>query len=421
MKRIFHSYDEHVQNVLSGIKFDLESEDAVRVITDYLIRELGTNFPELTRDDVEKFTRDAWEIGQAYEVGVKDIATRINQDALDFFGRLNNADYGKLFNSQRDVFYESIRSVLDGSKTKADAIKALKERLGVDLKNTEITERIEDIFRNKIYTSQNFSRIQRMQVLGITEVEVVAIMDAKTSPICRELNGRKFQVSEMNDFVEEFISKPVDENFWDSYRQPTAQDLKEFPSMSSSDVLKKMNVKAPPFHFRCRTTIVMFTKSVVNRITNQGEKTVLEGNVEQPLKADKRRTANNKEREHNLSGLEPDELLNKIAAIQGNVAWNTENLKSHWQKRIGDGDDTIFGKTEASYASKALDVVKNFSMLYTYIHESKAGIRTHKFGFVQSHKSGEKFFVPVNANTFEIDSLFLIDRDGYTDSYLRIL
>ncbi len=130
---------------------------------------------------------------------------------------------------------------------------------------------------------------------------------------------------------------------------------------------------------------------------------------------------NNQEREHSLSGLEPDELLNKIAAIQGNVAWNTENLKSHWQKRIGDGDDTIFGKTEVSYASKALDVVKNFSMLYTYIHESKAGIRTHKFGFVQSHKSGEKFFVPVNANTFEIDSLFLIDRDGYTDSYLRIL
>ncbi|MDI7237902.1 hypothetical protein QMM95_17860, partial [Leptospira santarosai] len=96
MKRIFHSYDEHVQNVLSGIKFDLESEDAVKVITDYLIRELGTNFPELTRKDVEKFTREAWEIGQAYETGVKDIAPRINQDALDFFERLNNADYGKL-------------------------------------------------------------------------------------------------------------------------------------------------------------------------------------------------------------------------------------------------------------------------------------------------------------------------------------
>ncbi|UPY80852.1 hypothetical protein FH581_024500 (plasmid) [Leptospira weilii] len=40
-----------------GIKFDLESEDAVKVITDYLIRELGTKFPELTRKEVEEFTR----------------------------------------------------------------------------------------------------------------------------------------------------------------------------------------------------------------------------------------------------------------------------------------------------------------------------------------------------------------------------
>ncbi|PKA04059.1 phage head morphogenesis protein, partial [Leptospira ellisii] len=94
LQKIFHSYGEKVQNVLSGIKFDLESEDAVKVITDYLIRELGTKFPELTRKEVEDFTREAWEIGQAYEVGVKDITPRINQDALDFFGRLNNADYG---------------------------------------------------------------------------------------------------------------------------------------------------------------------------------------------------------------------------------------------------------------------------------------------------------------------------------------
>ncbi|EKR98576.1 phage protein F-like protein [Leptospira mayottensis 200901122] len=310
---------------------------------------------------------------------------------------------------------------MDGRKTKVEALKALKEKLGVDLEDKEITGRIEDIFRNKIYTSQNFSRIQRMQALGITEVEIVAIMDAKTSPICRELNGRKFQVSEMNDFVEEFISTPTDENFWNKYRPPTAKEIRDFPSLKSSEVLKKLNVKAPPFHFKCRTTIVMFVRSIINRITGSGQKTELEGKIEKPLRENKRLAANNREREHSLSGLESEELLNKIAAIQGNVVWNSENLKSHWQKRTADGDDKIFGKTEASYASKALDVVKNFSMLYAYIHDSKAGIRTYKYGFVQTRKSGEKFFVPVDADTFEIDSLFLIDRDGYTDSYLRIL
>ncbi|TGK23424.1 minor capsid protein [Leptospira stimsonii] len=420
LRKIFHSYGEKVQNVLSGFKFDLESEDAVRVITDYLIRELGTKFPELTRKEVEEFTREAWEIGQAYEVGVKDIAPRINQDALDFFGRLNNADYGKLFNSQRDVFEESIRSVLDGSKTKAEAIKALKERLGVDLTNKEISGRIEDIFRNKVYTSQNFSRIQRMHSLGIAEVEIVAIMDAKTSPICRELNGRKFSVSEMNDFVEEFISTPTDENFWNKYRPPTAKEIRDFPSMKSSEILKALAVKCPPFHFRCRTTIVMFVKSVINRITGSG-KTPVNGNIESPNKILKRDRNRIDERKKSLSGLEADELVNKIASVQGNAVWDSEKLKAGWKKRLSEGSFALFGKTEATYASKGLDVLKNFNTLYTYSTEDKkTKSKTYKFGFVQDQKDGVKFFVPVNAETFEIENLFQLESERFTDSFLKV-
>ncbi|MBW0432281.1 minor capsid protein [Leptospira yasudae] len=420
MRKIFHSYGEKIQNVLSGIKFDLESEDAVKVITDYLIRELGTKFPELTRKEVEEFTREAWEIGQAYEIGVKDIAPRINQDALDFFGRLNNADYGKLFNSQRDLFEESIRSVLDGNKTKAEAIKALKERLGVDLKNKEITGRIEDIFRNKVYTSQNFSRIQRMHALGIAEVEIVAIMDAKTSPICRELNGRKFSVTEMNDFVEEFISTPTDENFWNKYRPPTAKEIRDFPSMKSSEILKALAVKCPPFHFRCRTTIVMFVKSVINRITGNG-KTPVNGNVESPNKILKRDRNRIDERKKSLSGLEADELVNKIASVQGNAVWNSEKLKSGWKKRMSEGGSALFGKTEATYASKGLDVLKNFNTLYAYSTEDKkTKSKTYKFGFVQDQNDGGKFFVPVNAETFEIENLFQLESERFTDSFLKV-
>lgn len=381
---------------------------------------MGDKFPDLTRAQVEEFTREAWKIGQAYEVGVKDIAPRINQDAIDFFGRLNNADYGKLFNSQRTVFEESIRSVLDGSKTKTEALKKLKEKLGVDLENKKITERIDDIFRNKIYTSQNFSRIQRMHILGIAEVEIVAIMDAKTSPICRELNGRKFQVSEMSDFVEEFISTPVDENFWNKYRPPTAKEIKDFPGMKSSEILKAIAVKCAPFHFRCRTTIIKFVKSVINRITGSG-KTPLDGKLETPEKILKRDRNRIETRKKSLSGLEPDELVNKIGAVQGNAVWNSDMLKSGWKKRVAEGNFEAFGKTEATYASKGLEVLKNFNTLYTYsIEDKKTKATFFKFGFVQDQKDGGKFFVPVNAETFEIENLFELESERFTDSFLKV-
>ncbi|WP_017852014.1 phage head morphogenesis protein [Leptospira interrogans serovar Szwajizak] len=420
MKKIFHSYGDQVEKVLSGIRFDLNSEDAVKLITDKIIQELGTEFPELTRDQVEEFSREAWEVGQAYEVGVKDIAPIINQDAIDFFGRLNNADYGKLFNSQREIFEESIRSVLEGKKTKGEALKALKEKLGVDLKNKDITGRIEDIFRNKVYTSQNFSRIQRMHALGITDVEIVAIMDAKTSPICRELNGRKFQVSEMNDFVEEFISTPTDENFWNKYRPPTAKEIQKFPMMSSSEILKAIAVKCPPFHFRCRTTIVMFVKSVINRITGNG-KTPLDGKLESPEKILNRDRNRIETRKKSLSGLEPDEFVNKIASVQGNAVWNSDKLKAGWKKRIAEGNSESFGKTEATYASKGLDILRNFNTLYAYSTEDKkTKTKSFKFGFVQDQKDGGKFFVPVNAETFEIENLFELESESFTNSFLKV-
>ncbi|EKN89867.1 phage protein F-like protein [Leptospira interrogans str. 2003000735] len=420
MKKIFHSYGNQVEKVLSGIRFDLDSEDAVKLITDKIIQELGTEFPELTRDQVEEFTREAWEIGQAWEVGVKDIAPLINQDVIDFFGRLNNADYGKLFNSQREIFEESIRSVLEGKKTKGEALKELKEKLGVDLKNKDITGRIEDIFRNKVYTSQNFSRIQRMHALGITDVEIVAIMDAKTSPICRELNGRKFQVSEMNDFVEEFISTPTDENFWNKYRPPTAKEIRDFPSMKSSEILKALAVKCPPFHFRCRTTIVMFVKSVINRITGN-VKTPLNGELKNPEKILKRDRDRIEARKKSLSGLEPDEFVNKIASVQGNAVWNSDKLRAGWKKRIAEGNSESFGKTEATYATKGLDVLKNFNTLYAYSTEDKkTKSKSYKFGFVQNQKDGGKFFVPVNAETFEIENLFELESESFTNSFLKV-
>lgn len=420
MKKIFHSYGDQVEKVLSGIRFNLDSEDAVKLITDKIIQELGTEFPELTRDQVEEFSREAWELGQVYEVGVKDIAPIINQDAIDFFGRLNNADYGKLFNSQREIFEESIRSALEGRKTKAEALKALKEKLGVDLKNKDITGRIEDIFRNKVYTSQNFSRVQRMHALGITDVEIVAIMDAKTSPICRELNGRKFQVSEMNYFVEEFISTPTDENFWNKYRPPTAKEIRDFPSMSSSEILKSVAVKCPPFHFLCRTTFVMFVKSVINRMTGNG-KTPLDGKLENPetiLKRDRNRIETRKK---SLSGLEPDEFVNKIASLQGNAVWNSDKLKSSWKKRVTEGNSESFGKTEATYASKGLDILRNFNTLYAYSTEDKkTKTKSFKFGFVQDQKDKRKFFVPVNAETFEIENLFELESESFTNSFLKV-
>lgn len=406
--------------MLAGIEQFIGVDDAVSLMTDFVVKEMGETLPENMRADVEKFTREAWGLGQSFQVNGGDMAPRINEAALKFFGRLNYADYGKLFNGQKEIFRQSIQSALDGSSTRAGAIKHLKSKLNIDLTDKKMTGRVEDIFRNKIYTAQNFSRIERMNQVGVTEVEVVATMDQKTSAICRELNGRIFKTAEMLKFALKFISTPVDENFWDGYKQPTADELKSFPAMSSADILKQLNVKAPPFHFKCRTTIVMRTKTRIERMAGSGNQVPLAGKVEKPVKEPSGMSSLNRQRENELSGLSPDELLNKIANLQGVASWNPDNLQYHWDKRINDKSAFQIADTMEKYGKKALDVIKNFNMMYAYRFENSIGAVESKFGFMQMSEE-LKYFVPVNPETMEIDSLMVIDSPDFTKGYLRIL
>jgi SPP1 gp7 family putative phage head morphogenesis protein len=402
----------------------LDKDDVVEVMTDYIVDKLGSEFPDLTRNDIENFTSQAWDHGQKFEVSGGDMAPRIDPKVLSFFNRLNNLDYGKLFNNQREVFSESIKSVLDGKQSRPQALKALKQKLNVDLTDKHITGRIDDIFRNKIYTTQNFSRVVRMKQVGITEVEVVATMDSNTSPICRELNGRIFRVEDMVSFVETFLSTPVDENFWNQYPQPTAQDIRDMATMPSSDIMKspKLSVKMPPFHFKCRTTVVTRTKTRIERTSGSGNTTPLKGQVTKPVKEPKFEARRNRQRENEISALTKDELLNKVANLQGNAFWDKENLDNHYNKRKTQPGGNVFGKDSAEYAKKAVDVLKNFNMLYTYRYQEKGTDRlVPKFGFMQEKKGGEKWFVAISPESFQIDSLFLLEDDKYTDKYLRIL
>lgn len=400
----------------------MDKEDAVELMTDYITDKMGSEFPELTRSDFEKFTNDAWDHGQKFQVTGGDLTPRIDPKVLSFFNRLNNLDYGKLFNNKKDVFSDSIKSVLDGSSSRPEALKSLKKKLNIDLTDKVITGRIDDIFRNKVYTTQNFSRIIRMKQVGITEVEVVATMDANTSAICRELNGRIFRVEDMVNFVEKFTSTPVDENFWNQYPQPTAQDIRDMATMTSSDIMKnpKLSIKMSPYHFKCRSTNVIRTKTRMERTSGGGKTVPLKGQLTKPVNEPKKNAPRNRERENELSALSKDELLNKISNLQGNAYWDKENLENHFQKRKIESN--VFGKDSAEYAKKAVDVLKKFNMIYTYRHQEKGTDRlVPKYGFMQEKSGGEKWFVAVSPETFQIDSLFLIEDGKYTDKYLRIL
>jgi hypothetical protein len=98
-----------------------------------------------------------------------------------------------------------------------------------------------------------------MEQVGIARVQIIAVMDQKTSHICKALNGKTVELKTVNTYIKEFISDdPERAGFWNDRRNPTEAHATAlgFDKMTGDEILSNLGHKAPPYHPRCRTTLV---------------------------------------------------------------------------------------------------------------------------------------------------------------------
>ena len=95
---------------------------------------------------------------------------------------------------------------------------------------------------------------------GITKYRVQAVLDERTSDICRALNGREFEVEQgLATMISLLAGDP------DSAKElspwPDAATTKLVPGMSSGD-LALGGLGLPPYHPYCRTTVLVVSQTV---------------------------------------------------------------------------------------------------------------------------------------------------------------
>lgn len=105
---------------------------------------------------------------------------------------------------------------------------------------------------NAMNRSRNFGVVQSYVDVGVTELEILAVMDERTSPICRAMNGKVF---------------PVKKAISQRNAMMAAQNPEDVKNISpwvgadavagkSSEEIAALGVVLPPYHFHCRTTVV---------------------------------------------------------------------------------------------------------------------------------------------------------------------
>ncbi|MBU1028564.1 MAG: hypothetical protein KKF48_05960 [Nanoarchaeota archaeon] len=104
---------------------------------------------------------------------------------------------------------------------------------------------------NGMNRSRNFGQIQGYVDAEIKQIEVVAVLDEKTSSICRELNGKIINVSAAVRQRDALMAATRPEDVEQISPWLSVDEAKGRMRGNVAD-----NVGMPPYHFHCRTTTV---------------------------------------------------------------------------------------------------------------------------------------------------------------------
>lgn len=119
--------------------------------------------------------------------------------------------------------------------------------------------KIERIIKTTTNKMRSYASVNYMQQVGVLEYKVLALIDNKTSDICRKMNGKTFSVPASRARVLKVIksqssSVPTVTPFVGSIFK--TDELDKLDNISGADLLSKHKIFAPPYHANCRTQIV---------------------------------------------------------------------------------------------------------------------------------------------------------------------
>lgn len=182
----------------------------------------------------------------------KNIAVNIVFDEIDIraINAMRNNFYwvGKEFNKGfTDRLKDIIESAFRGEVARSELAWRLKDEFASELKQS--VRYFEGVSDHIISQNQNISTVNQARKYGVKYYKVVAVMDSRTSAICRSMNGRLIPA--------EHIERQCDNimNAKDMASKKAAAVWAKAPYNGRSDKMDS-NFGMPPYHFKCRTEIV---------------------------------------------------------------------------------------------------------------------------------------------------------------------
>lgn len=399
-----------------GFVIYLDEDKATEKILSYCKKKFGNDLPVRAEKIIRERITESWKQGKLDANLRKDNWKVTDEKAVSFFRENDRFFLGKQYNKYSEEIRKVIDDELTGKSRSHDkkVVERLRKKMGAALDHPKIKDYYSMVVRNSVNRSRNYSRALAYEQMGISELEIVAILDDSTSDVCREMNGRRIEVKTAADFVRNVISSPVDEldAFVTEYEWPTTEQIKQMPKQSTADILKTIKCKLPPYHARCRTTYVMAEPV---RVTNRKGK-VLDSLVKPKLdRIDSKRKSQISdvvdERFQEVSVLSKDELASKINSLVSSKWYDRNKLENHYEK----WGPSVGAKTGNEYDKLSKKYLSNYDRVFIYRDEGQ-----NRVGFINT---SDNMVIGVSPDEHRITTLYPLFKgktDFFEDSYIEL-
>lgn len=236
----------------AGEEFTAEDlELALATLEEYL----GRPMSELVGDSVEEIQRSAYEgafkdLGLKFEFGKKDkgVLQWLNQDALYWIESYYEREV-------RDKLRETISEVVSSGESRLQAGKRLQAAFGDRVKKDHLYW--EGLSNHITTRTREFAKVSGYIQAGVEFIEVRAVLDNRTTQICRYMHGRVFTVESAKEIRSKIMEADTPEAIKKVAPWITGGKVKRMRTMK----LIEEGVILPPYHWNCRTTTVMWDES----------------------------------------------------------------------------------------------------------------------------------------------------------------
>jgi len=215
---------------------------------------MGEDVISVMRNPVNRFTEEIY-FGELAEIAGTSAAFNVIDERAIAWAQQNTMywvgeHYGTM---QSKTIGEIAAKVLEEGMDRNAAGLFLRKNLGKQFKRSNAYW---DLLSNHVVTrSREFGRTAAYEKAGVNYIRISAVIDHRTSKICKELNGKIIPVSWNINLRDKLINS----------KNP--EDVKKIaPWMKDAEIEKKIvgkkvkdmpkHVGMPPYHARCRTRTV---------------------------------------------------------------------------------------------------------------------------------------------------------------------